>query len=144
MELIIFIGLQASGKTTFYHNNFAATHQHISKDLFPNNKNKERRQRQLITEALEAEKSVVVDNTNPSTVERAPLIEIGNSYGCKIIGYYFDVPLSLCVERNLQRQGKAKVPDVGIYATVKKLTRPSCSEGFHHLFDVSAESPLLL
>lgn len=141
MELIIFIGLQASGKTTFYHTHFAATHQHISKDLFPNNKNKDRRQTQLITAALNEGKSVVVDNTNPTTVERAPLIEVGNSYGCKIIGYYFNLPLNLCLERNSQRIGKAKVPEVGIYATVKKLTRPSYSEGFHYLFDINTESP---
>lgn len=140
MELIIFIGLQASGKTTFYHNNFASTHQHVSKDLFPNNKNKDRRQTQLITAALEDRKSVVVDNTNPTTIERAPLIEIGNSYNCKIIGYYFDLPLKLCLERNSQRIGKAKVPEVGIYATAKRLTRPDYSEGFHYLFVINSES----
>ncbi len=139
MELIIFIGLQASGKTTFYHNNFASTHQHVSKDLFPNNKHKNRRQTQLITAALNEGKSVVVDNTNPTTIERAPLIEIGNSYDCKIIGYYFDLPLKVCLERNSQRHGKAKVPEVGIYATLKKLTRPDYSEGFHDLFDISPE-----
>ncbi|MBW4663475.1 MAG: AAA family ATPase [Chroococcus sp. CMT-3BRIN-NPC107] len=142
MELVIFIGLQAAGKTTFYHNNFAATHQHISKDLFPNNKNKNRRQTQLITAALEEGKSVVIDNTNPTSVERALLIEIGNSYNCKIIGYYFDLPLNLCLERNQQRIGKAKVPEIGIFATVKKLTRPSYSEGFDYLFDINLESLL--
>lgn len=139
MELVIFIGLQASGKTTFYHNNFASTHQHISKDLFPNNKNKARRQIQLIESALDKKESVVIDNTNPTTFERAPLIEIGNSYSCKVIGYYFALPLELCLERNQQRIGKAKVPEVGIYATVKKLTIPSYSEGFHHLFYINTE-----
>jgi predicted kinase len=142
MELVIFIGLQASGKTTFYCNNFAATHQHISKDLFPNNKNKDRRQTQLIITALSEGKSVVVDNTNPTTLERQPLIEIGNSHNCKIIGYYFNLPLNLCLERNSQRLGKAKVPEVGIYTTIKKLTRPSYDEGFHYLFEVDPESLL--
>lgn len=137
MELVIFVGLQASGKTTFYHTHFAETHQHISKDLFPNNKNKDRRQTQLIAAALDEEKSVVVDNTNPTITERTSLIEIGNSYSCKIIGYYFSLPLSLCLERNLQRIGKAKVPEVGIYATAKKLTQPSYSEGFHQLYDIN-------
>jgi predicted kinase len=32
MELVIFIGLQASGKSTFYHERFARTHVHVSKD----------------------------------------------------------------------------------------------------------------
>lgn len=139
MELVIFAGLQASGKTTFYHTHFAATHQHISKDLFPNNKNKDRRQTQLIKTALDQKKSVVVDNTNPTLFERASLIEIGKIYNCQIIGYYFNLPLSLCLERNQQRTGKAKVPEIGIYATVKKLTIPSYDECFHYLFDINSE-----
>ena len=53
-ELILFIGLQASGKSTFYAQRFSATHRHISKDLLRNNKNRERRQRQLITEGFAA------------------------------------------------------------------------------------------
>lgn len=119
MELVIFIGLQASGKTTFYRDRFATTHAHISKDLFPNNKNKNRRQEQLIKAALDAGQSVVVDNTNPTPLERTPLIDIGNSYGCQINGYYFASQLSYCLERNWLRTGKARVPDVALYATAE-------------------------
>jgi hypothetical protein len=32
VELVIFIGLQASGKTSFYRACFAATHAHVSRD----------------------------------------------------------------------------------------------------------------
>lgn len=136
MELVIFTGLQASGKTTFFGDRFAATHQHISKDLFPNNKNKNRRQTQLITAALDAGQSVVVDNTNPTPLERAPIIELGKSYDCQIIGYYFASQLNCCLERNSARTGKARVPDVALYATAKKLVIPSYSEGFDRLFRV--------
>ncbi len=136
MELVIFIGLQASGKTTFFGDHFAASHQHVSKDLFPNNKNKNRRQEQLIKAALDSGQSVVVDNTNPTPLERTPLIKIGNIYGCEIIGYYFASQLSCCLERNQARTGKARVPDVALYATAKKLIIPSYSEGFHRLFCV--------
>lgn len=136
MELIIFIGLQASGKTTFFHKHFAATHQHISKDLMRNNKNRARRQTQLIQEALQAGRSIVVDNTNPTIEDRASLIELGNTYGVQIIGYYFESKIKDCLERNQQRSGKARVPDVGLYATTKKLVRPSYAEGFHQLFYV--------
>lgn len=142
MELVIFAGLQASGKTTFYYTHFAATHQHISKDLFPNNKNKDRRQAYLIKTALNEKKSVVVDNTNPTVFERASIMEIGKSYNCQMIGYYFNLPLSLCLERNQQRTGKAKVPEIGIYATAKKFMMPSYSEGFHYLFGINSE-PLI-
>ncbi|MEO1348280.1 MAG: AAA family ATPase [Cyanobacteria bacterium J06635_15] len=65
MELVILMGLQASGKSTFFQTHFASTHVHISKDLMRNNKNRRRRQSQLLIEALAAGQSVVVDNTNP-------------------------------------------------------------------------------
>jgi predicted kinase len=54
-----------------------------------NNKNRARRQAQLIEAALQAGRSVVVDNTNPTVEERASLIELGKLYGAQILGYYF-------------------------------------------------------
>ena len=136
MELVIFIGLQASGKSTFFNSRLAATHEHISKDLLRNNKNRTRRQVQLIETAFQAGRSVVVDNTNPTVEERALLIQIGDLYGAEIIGYYFHSLVAAALERNQQRLGKAKVPDVAIYSTIKKLVRPSYAEGFHKLFYV--------
>ncbi|HEY9613767.1 ATP-binding protein [Allocoleopsis sp.] len=136
MELIILIGLQASGKSTFLCQYWAVTHELVSKDLMRNNKNRARRQAQLVESALQAERAVVVDNTNPTVEERASLIQIGKLYDAQILGYYFQSNVSDCLERNEQRTGKARVPDVGIYATAKKLVPPSYAEGFHQLFHV--------
>jgi predicted kinase len=136
MDLILFIGLQASGKSTFFHKHFAATHELVSKDLMPNNKNCTRRQAQLVEAALQAGHSVVVDNTNPTVEDRAALIGLGKLYGAQILGYYFESKVRDCLERNQQRSGKARVPDVAIYATIKKLVRPTYAEGFHQLFYV--------
>jgi hypothetical protein len=36
LELVVFVGLQAAGKTTCYRCCFAGTHEHISKDTWPN------------------------------------------------------------------------------------------------------------
>lgn len=136
MELVIFIGLQASGKSTFFRKYFASTHELVSKDLMRNNKNRARRQAQLIEAALQEGRSVVVDNTNPTLEDRVSLITLGNLYGAQIIGYYFKSNVRDCLERNQQRIGKARVPDVAIYATIKKLVRPTYAEGFHQLFYV--------
>ena len=136
MELVIFVGLQASGKSTFFRTHFEATHTHVSKDLFRHNKNRNRRQAQLIEAALQEGNPVVVDNTNPTVEERRPLVALGREYGAKILGYYFDSRVSECLERNRSREGKARVPEVAIYATAKKLTRPSYSEGLDDLFCV--------
>jgi len=136
MELVIFIGLQASGKSTFFRKYLVATHILVSKDLMRNNRNRARRQAQLVEAALQAGRSVVIDNTNPAVEDRASLIELGNLYGTQIAGYYFESNLKDCLERNQQRAGKHRVPDVGIYVRIKKLVRPSYAEGFHQLFYV--------
>lgn len=91
---------------------------------------------QLIETALQAGRDVVVDNTNPTVADRAELIQIGCQYGAQIVGYYFESQVRHCLERNRQREGKARVPDVAIYATRKKLARPSYAEGFHQIFYV--------
>jgi len=136
MELIIMIGLQASGKSAFARSRFGATYQYVSKDLLRNNNNPARRQRHLIKAALQQNLSVVVDNTNPTIEDRKELINLGRLYGAETIGYFFAVQAKQCLERNRAREGKARVPDVAIFATLKKLTRPSYTEGFTKLFYV--------
>ena len=136
MELIILVGLQASGKSYFYNSRFAATHVHISKDLMRNAKDRNSKQLALIEEALKNGKSVVVDNTNPRVSDRAPLIALGRKYGAKMIAYYFDAPVKECIGRNRKREGKARVPDVAIYVTAKRLQKPESEEGFDEVFTV--------
>jgi predicted kinase len=140
MEMIIFIGLQASGKTAFFRAYFMTTHELISKDRFRNNKNRNRRQAQLIEAAFQAGRSVVVDNTNPTIADRQSLIHLGRMYGAEIVGYFFESRLNECLERNRHRPGKARVPDIAIYATAKKLVQPSYREGFERLFSVRITS----
>jgi len=136
MELIVLIGLQASGKSTFYRQRLAGTHALVSKDLLRAARNPGRRQTQLIEEALRAGRSLVVDNTNPSPEERVPLAQLGHGHGAVVTGYYFEPDVSKSLERNRLREGRARVPDVAIFATAKKLVRPSPGEGFDRLFDV--------
>jgi len=136
MELVIMIGLQASGKTTFARSRFGEAYCYVSKDLLKNNSRPARRQRQLIEEALQQGLSVVVDNTNPTIEDRKELIDLGHLYNAEIIGYFFAVQVKQCLERNRAREGKARVPDVAIFATLKKLIHPSYAEGFTKLFYV--------
>jgi predicted kinase len=136
VELVILVGLQASGKSTFFRERFAATHKHVSKDLFRNNRNRNRRQRELVEAALGAGCPVVVDNTNPTVQERRLLIELGRQFGARIVGYSFESGVRECLARNARREGKARVPDVAIYATAKRLVPPSRVEGFDELLCV--------
>lgn len=135
-ELVIFVGLQASGKSTFYRQHFAQTHVLVSKDLLRNNRRPDRRQRVLIEEALKQGRSVVVDNTNPALTDREPLIEIARRLGARVVGYYFVSKVGECIIRNRQREGRACVPRVALFATKKRLVPPQYSEGFGQLYAV--------
>ncbi|GCF07042.1 ATP-binding protein [Dictyobacter arantiisoli] len=142
MDLLIFIGLQASGKSTLYRTSFAATHAYISKDLLRNNKKPAQRQLQLLEEALQAGHSVVIDNTNPTPEDRAPLIALGHQYGARVIGYLFETQVQRSLDWNDQRTGKAHVPRIGIFATLKRLTAPLYKEGFDELYRVRPTADL--
>lgn len=138
MDEIILIGLQGAGKSTFYQTYFAITHVYISKDLLTHSKtiNKDAKQNILLEDALQIERSVVIDNTNPTVRDREQLIRIARSYNVKVIGYYFDASVSECLARNKERSGKARVPDKAIYITAKRMVLPTYEEGFDVLFRV--------
>ena len=136
--MIIFFGLQGAGKSTFYQTHFATTHAYVSKDALNRSKtmNKATKQNMLLEEALQADRSVVIDNTNPMKEDREPLIRLGHLYHATVIGYYFDAPVRECLARNRERIGKARVPDKVIYITSKRMVLPSLEEGFDALFRV--------
>src|SRR2546421_13121590 len=150
MEMIILMGLQASGKSTFYRTHFATTHEHVSKDLLlkSKNKNKDQKQAELIERAFQEQRSVVIDNTNATKQDRLLLIEVGRRYDATIIGYYFQPDVSSSRTRNMQRAGKAQVPEKAIFITAYKFEPPSYAEGFDTLYcvrigkDSTSENPV--
>ncbi|MCA9087239.1 MAG: AAA family ATPase [Planctomycetaceae bacterium] len=127
MEAVIFMGLQASGKSSFYKERFFFTHVRISLDLL-RTRNRERR---LLVVCLETQQPFVIDNTNPTREERAKYIEAAQKAGYSVMGYYFRSTAEECLTRNLQRTNR--VPEVGILGTARKLQRPSLDEGFDQL-----------
>jgi predicted kinase len=132
VEAVIFIGLQGSGKTTFYQQRFAQSHGHVSLDA-----QKTRGQEQnRVNELIRDRQSFVVDNTNATVKERQRYIIPSKTAGYTVIGYYFDCPIADCLKRNQLRSGKGRIPPVGLYATRKRMQPPTLAEGFDHLFVV--------
>lgn len=131
---MLFVGLPGAGKSSLYHERFASTHQHISKDLWRNATSRDKRQETLLEQALAAGSSVVIDNTNPTTADRACVIKVARRNNALVIGYFFDVTTRAAVARNAERTGSAKVPNVAIFTAAKRLEPPSYAEGFDHLF----------
>ncbi len=72
MEAVVFVGLQGSGKSSFFKERLFSSHVRISLDLL---KTRHREGRFLAT-CLETGQRFVVDNTNPTVEERARYIAL--------------------------------------------------------------------
>lgn len=132
MQLIIFIGVQAAGKSTFYKQYFYQSHLRLNLDML-----KTRYRENILFEAgLLSKTKMVIDNTNPTTPDRARYIKKAIDAGFEVIAYYFETDLKSTLERNGQRIGKANIPEVGVRATYKKLEIPNLDEGFCEIFKV--------
>ena len=127
MEAVVFVGLQASGKSSFYKERFFSTHVRISLDLL-RTRNREQR---LLTLCLETQQPFVIDNTNPTREERAKYIDAAKSAKYSVVGYYFRSKAEECLARNRLRMDR--VPDVGLLSTAKILQLPAWEEGFDEL-----------
>lgn len=132
MEAIIFCGIQATGKTTFYVQHFLNSHVRISMDLL-HTRNKENI---MLRTCLKMQQRFVIDNTNPTVEERKKYIDLAKKSFYKIIGYYFHATAEEALQRNQYRSGKARIPIAGIRGTFKKLQRPSYQEGFDQIYTV--------
>lgn len=142
LELVVLVGLQGAGKSTFYRDVLARTHAIVSKDLMGRSATrKQARQLREITEHLSAGRSVVVDNTNPTVADRAPLVAHGRAHAARIVCYAFPPDLEASRLRNRQRVGRARVPDLALELTLRRFEHPCLEEGFDALFVVRPAPP---
>ena len=127
--MILFIGIQASGKTTFY-KSMLARHGlvHVNLDTL------HRRHKEMITirDCFDGRMSFVVDNTNPQIADRQRYIPLAKAHGYEVIGIFFQSRVQDCIERNEQRE--RRVPRHAIPCTSNKLQMPSYKEEFDQLF----------
>ena len=132
MEAVIFIGVQGSGKSTFCKHRFYDTHIRINLDML-RTKNRENL---LLSACLEAKQKFVIDKTNPTAQDRKRYIEPAKKHKFRVIGYYFQSKLEDTLQRNSEREGKAKIDERGVRSTFAKLELPSFAEGFDELYYV--------
>jgi predicted kinase len=138
MEMILFIGMPASGKSTFYTERFFETHVRISMDLLRTRY----RESNFMAACLSTQQRFVVDNTNQARADRTRYIEAARGARFRIIGYFFEPDPKASYERNQARIGKRRVPPAGLFGILKRLERPDLGEGFDALFLVRAKDGL--
>jgi predicted kinase len=135
MQLILFVGIPGSGKSTFYKERFFNSHMRVSLDLL-NTRNKEQR---FLDLAFSLQQRLVIDNTNVLKEERRRYITQAKKNRYEVIGYHFESILPDCIRRNENRIGKDKIERVGVMAKFKQFLSPSLDEGFDMLYFVKIE-----
>jgi predicted kinase len=125
-QAVIFTGLQGSGKTTYFKEHFAETHEHVSRDILRTAES----EAALVKECIRLGRSFVVDNTNTTRSVRAPLIKLAKAAGFEVHSYFFDIPVRTAIGRNNHRKDKRPIPVPAILRMAKHLEPPSLDEGF--------------
>src|SRR3954463_12260278 len=113
MEAVIFVGVQASGKSSFYKDRFFRTHVRINLDMLRTR----HRERLLLGACLQGQQPLVVDNTNPTAAARSRYLIPARAAGFRVIGYYFQTSLAEAISRNTERPAPEQVPVKGLAGT---------------------------
>ncbi len=133
MNLTLFIGLQASGKSSFYRERFFRTHLRLNLDMLRTRN----REALLFRACLESKTPLVVDNTNLTRADRARYIGQAREARFDVTGYFFESKLAACLDRNRLRNAEEVVPEIGLKGAFRSMELPSLAEGFDQLWFVS-------
>ena len=136
MEAIVLCGLQGAGKTTLYRERWQATHVRISMDELGSRA----REAALLDECLAEGRPFVVDNTNPTPAHRRRYVVPAREAGFRVVGYLVDAGASEALGRNAGREGRARIPDLGVIGTARQFIRPTPGEGFDELWHATPAS----
>ena len=104
--MVIMMGIQGSGKSTFYHSQIANDFVHINLDSLKTRY----KERIAIEQCIQQGQNYAVDNTNPTKEDRKRYITVAKQAGYQIVGYFMESKLQSCIERNNLRIGTAKIP----------------------------------
>ena len=132
--LAIIIGVQGSGKSTFYKTQLEKDYVRINLDTLKTRD----KECELVKECFEKGYSLAIDNTNPTRFDRSRYITLAIVNDYRIIAYYMNIRFDECVRRNNQRKGKERIPIEAIRRTALKLKKPSYDEGFDEIYIVTS------
>ncbi|WWC72602.1 polynucleotide kinase 3'-phosphatase [Kwoniella pini CBS 10737] len=142
LEIVLFVGPPASGKSSFFRKHFAPEgYEHINQDLLGTRDRCLRVAEGFLTEG----KKVVIDNTNRNKETRAHWIRLSTKLKIPIRLFHFLCPIELAKHNNIYRAcyGPANEPPrtllpmsaFGSY--VVAFEKPSIDEGFDEIRGVN-------
>jgi bifunctional polynucleotide phosphatase/kinase len=137
-EVILNVGLPASGKSHFTLNAIKHNYEHINQDTL-----KTAKKCINVTEsALKLNKSVIIDNTNLTKENRKVFIELANKYKIKCRCFIFTTPVEICKHnsyfRNYITNGEVSpIPNIVYNMMKKKYIKPEINEGFYEINEVN-------
>lgn len=132
LEVVLFCGLPAAGKSTFARTHFLPHgYAHVNQDTL---KTKEKCVKATIA-ALAAGRSVVVDNTNPSVEVRALYIAEARAHSATVRCFHFQTAEEVAKHLNMYREKLSNgahrhVPRIAYASFKKNFVTPHKKEGF--------------
>lgn len=133
-QAVVFVGIQGSGKSTYFARHYADTHVRINLDMLRTRN----REAVLLHACLACGQSFVIDNTNPTAAGRSRYAALARAAGFETVAVVFDIALDDALARNAARDGRARVPDRAITGTFARLEPVTDDEGFDRIIRIDA------
>ena len=150
LSLIVLIGASGAGKSTFARQHFKST-EILSSDYFRGLVSDDENDQTATKDAfdvlhyiaakrLAAGKLTVLDATNVQPESRKPLLNLAKQFHCFAVAIVFDLPESVCQERNKQRPNRQFGPHVVRNHTrsLKRSLGNLKREGFRFIYKLSS------
>lgn len=147
-KMYVVIGIPGCGKSTYIQNHIKENEIIVSRDkirfsMLKDNDDYFSKESEVydkfieqIDAAIAAKKDVWVDQTSLNRAARNKLFSRLNKKPDEIIGIYFNIPITIALQRNAQRSGRALVPEDAIYNMLVALEKPTKKEGFTKILEV--------
>ncbi|KAJ5672342.1 hypothetical protein N7507_001469 [Penicillium longicatenatum] len=141
LELVIFCGSPASGKSTYYRNNLEPLgYERVNQDILKTRP----KCLKVAREYLEAKKSVAIDNTNADPETRLVWITLAKELNVPIRCVHLLSPPDLCRHNNAVRAGnkemnpeaRTSLPGIAFGDFGRRFKAPRLDEGFDDIISV--------
>jgi len=137
-EMLIFVGMPASGKSSFAKKYLEPKgYVWINRDTLKT----PAKCLKAAEAALEKGKSVVIDNTSPTTADRANYINLAKEASVPVRCFVFELSRELANHLNFFREkvtdgDRRRVPDVGFNVYKSKFQQPTMKDGYKEICTV--------